>query len=81
MTLGPDTNTDQARAAGRLAAEEGGVPLHDIGGHVRSLGLTSLCQSVWICGLEDGLEEMGFDTDPDSDGHAAERRALARSCV
>ena len=71
------TTREEARAAGYAAAETGGVPLHDIGGHMKSIGVPIELQGAWMAGLEDALEEAGFDTDPDSDGHGWERRALA----
>ena len=67
---------EEAVAAGRAASEEG-VPLHDLAGQMASIGIPAELQGAWLSGLEAGLEEQGFDTDPDSDGHGWERRALA----
>lgn len=68
---------EEAVAAGR-AASQGSVPLHDLNGHMAAIGIPAELRGAWLSGLETGLEEQGFDTDPDSDGHGWERHALAR---
>lgn len=75
--LGTPTTTAEAVAAGRAAFEAGGVPLHDISGHMANIGIPAALRGSWLCGLEAAAEDAGFDTDPDSDGHGWERRALA----
>ncbi len=68
---------EEAVAAGR-AASRGPVPLHDLSGHMAEIGVPPHLQGAWLSGLEAGLEDQGFDTDSDSDGHGWERQALAR---
>jgi hypothetical protein len=70
------TTPEEAYAAGH-AAWAAGVPLHDITGHLDLIGVPTALRGRWISGLEDAMEEDGVDTDPDSDGHAWERRALS----
>ncbi len=72
------TNRDEAREAGATAWRAGGVPLHDIGGHMAEIGIPLELRGSWMAGLEDAMEDDGIDTDPDSDGHGWERAALAR---
>ena len=71
--------TDRAwvQAAGREHAEGTGVAMHDLAGSAARLGVPATLFGAWIAGVEDALEEQGVDTDPDSDGHGWERRALA----
>ncbi|MFZ3481983.1 hypothetical protein [Sphingomonas sp. 3-13AW] len=71
------SNREEAIAAGRAAAREA-VPLHDLTGHMSSIGIPLNLRGAWLCGFEAGLEDEGFDTDPDADGHGWERRALFR---
>lgn len=68
---------EEAVAAGR-AASETSVPLHDLTNHMNAVGVPQHLHGAWLCGLEAGLEDQGFDTDPDSDGHGWERKALSR---
>ena len=72
------TTRDEAREAGRLAWNTGGVPLHDITGHMVAIGIPQDLRGSWMAGLESAMEDDGIDTDPDSDGHGWERAALAR---
>jgi hypothetical protein len=71
------TTREEASAAGRAAYEQGGVPLHDLAGHMNAIGVPRELQGSWLAGLEDAMEDAGLDTDPDSDGHGWERRALS----
>lgn len=69
---------DEARAAGRAAANEGGVALHDLTGHMNAIGVPAALQGFWLTGLEQGLEDLGFNVEGDEgDGHDWERKALA----
>lgn len=68
---------EEAVAAGH-AASQGTVPLHDLAGHMAAIGIPLYLQGAWLSGLEAGLEDQGFDCDPDSDAHGWERRALSR---
>lgn len=70
-------NHDTAYKAGREAQEAGRVPLHDITGHMVAVGIPVGLHGRYLAGIEDALEDQGYDTDPDSDGYAWERRALA----
>lgn len=69
---------EQAREAGRLAANEGGTPTFGLNEHLTKLGVPLALQSAWMGAYEDELERQGFDLDPDSDGYGWERRALSR---
>lgn len=72
------TNRDEAYEAGRRAAEEGGVPLHDLTSHMRTIGIPAEFQGQWLAGLEDSYSDQGFNTETEGDGYDWERAALAR---
>lgn len=69
---------EEARKAGHDAAIEGRVGLHDLTGHMNSIGVPQALRGAWMSGLEDGLEKLGYNVEGDEgDGHDWERRALA----
>ena len=72
------TNRDEAYEAGRRAAEEGGVELHDLSGYMNKIGVPREFQGQWLSGLEDFYSDQGFNTETEGDGYDWERAALAR---
>lgn len=69
---------EEAYASGQANAHT--APLHDLTGHMARLAIPGHLHGIWMSGLEDTLNDDGFNTeDPDTDGHGWERKALAKA--